>query len=204
MATLKRLDLDRNTLVVFTADQGWAGGHNGIWGMGDHTRPLHAFDTTMHIPLIFGHTGSIASGSKRDLMVSNYDFMPTVLSYLDLGERMAKNPKSPGPDYSATLHGKRIEWDNVVFYEFENVRAIRTQQWKYVHRHPDGPYEMYDLKNDPIEKFNLYGQPKHKTIQKRLRKGLMAFFNAYVDPKYDVWRGGKSKVRLLTETDPGN
>ena len=37
MATLERLDLDDNTLVVYAADQGWMGGQNGMWGMGDHT-----------------------------------------------------------------------------------------------------------------------------------------------------------------------
>ncbi|MDZ4687834.1 MAG: sulfatase-like hydrolase/transferase, partial [Planctomycetaceae bacterium] len=38
MATLQRLGLDDNTLVVYAADQGWMGGQNGLWGMGDHTR----------------------------------------------------------------------------------------------------------------------------------------------------------------------
>ena len=38
--TLKRLGLDENTLVIFTADQGLCGGHHGMWGMGDHSRPL--------------------------------------------------------------------------------------------------------------------------------------------------------------------
>ncbi len=52
METLERLGLDDNTLVIFTADQASAGGQHGLWGMGDHTRPLHAFDGTMHIPLI--------------------------------------------------------------------------------------------------------------------------------------------------------
>jgi arylsulfatase A-like enzyme len=60
LETLDKLGLAENTLVIFTADQGWAGGQQGIWGMGDHTRPLHAFDGTMHIPLIFRHPAKIA------------------------------------------------------------------------------------------------------------------------------------------------
>src|SRR4051812_377047 len=40
--TLKKLDLEDDTLVVFTADQGWSGGQHGIWGMADHTRPTNA------------------------------------------------------------------------------------------------------------------------------------------------------------------
>ena len=198
MRTLKKLGLDEDTLVIFTADQGWAGGHNGLWGMGDHTRPLHAFDYTMHIPLIFRHPGTIPSGRESDLMVSNYDLLPTVLSYLGLSGEMPNNPKPPGRDYSTVLKGKSLEWDNVIFYEFENVRAIRTVEWKYIERYSDGPHELYNLNNDPNERFNLYGQPKQADIQKKLRARLYQFFNRYANPKYDLWQGGQSKTHLLS------
>jgi arylsulfatase A-like enzyme len=113
---------------------------------------------------------------------------------------MSSAPKSPGRDYSPVLKGKDLdlEWDNVVFYEFENVRVIRTAEWKYIERRPDGPHELYDLNNDPGERFNLYGQPKQTSIQKELQKKLYEFFNHYADPKYDLWHGGKSKTHLLS------
>ena len=85
MATLQRLGLDDNTLVVYAGDQGWMGGQNGIWGMGDHTRPVGAHELMMHIPLIFRQPGRIAAGRTSDLIVSNYDFLPTVLAYLGFG-----------------------------------------------------------------------------------------------------------------------
>ena len=44
MNCLKRLELDRQTLVVYASDQGWMGGQNGMWGMGDHFRPTGARD----------------------------------------------------------------------------------------------------------------------------------------------------------------
>ena len=47
--------MDNETLVVYSADQGWMGGQNGLWGMGDHTRPVGAFELMMQIPLIFRH-----------------------------------------------------------------------------------------------------------------------------------------------------
>lgn len=200
METIKTLGLDEDTLVIFAGDQGWAGGQNGIWGMGDHTRPLHAFDSTMRVPLIFRHRGTIPPGGVSDLMVSNYDLMPTVLNYLSLSDKMSCVPKSPGRDYSPVLRGKDLgfEWDNVVFYEFEIVRAIRTAEWKYVERRPDGPHELYDLTNDPGERFNLYGQPKQAGIQKKLQTKLYEFFDRYADPKYDLWHGGASKTHLLS------
>ena len=196
LATLKRLGLEQNTLVIYAADQGWMGGHNGLWGMGDHTRPLGAFERMMHVPLIFRQPGRIPAGRTNDFLVSNYDFLPTVLGYLGLAEKSPKN--SPGRDFSPVLLGKTIQWTNEVFYEIENTRAIRTAEWKYVARFPEGPFELYNMKSDPNERFNLFGQPVYETIQEHLAARLAAFFQKFADPQYDLWQGGKSKAgRLL-------
>lgn len=100
MAALKRLGLDENTIVIYAADQGWMGGQNGMWGMGDHFRPIGAHELMMQIPLIFRQTGQIAPGQTSDLIVSNYDFMPSLLGYLGLADRMPQTPASPGRDFS--------------------------------------------------------------------------------------------------------
>jgi len=196
--TLEQLGLDKNTLVIFTADQGLCGGQHGVWGMGDHTRPLHTFDEGSHVPLILRFPGRIAPGGKSDAMVSNYDLFPTLLSYLGMRDKIPVEPALPGRDFSPILEGKRIDWDNVVFYEFENSRMIRTPDWKYTRRFPDGPDELYDLRRDPGEDVNLAGQPDCAADQSLLGKRLDEFFDRYADPKYDLRRGGGSKTQLLT------
>jgi arylsulfatase A-like enzyme len=197
-ATLERLGLDEQTLVVYAADQGWMGGQNGIWGMGDHTRPVGAFERMMHIPLIFRHRGAIPVNRSSELIVSNYDFLPTVLSYLGLADRVPRQPKSPGRDFSDVLRGRELTWDNVMFYEVEACRAIRGERWKYVARHPRGPYELYDLQSDPEERFNQFGQPGTEVVREQLALRLAEFFQQYADPQYDIWRGGRSKAKRLT------
>lgn len=199
VATLDRLGLTEDTLVVYTADQGWIGGQNGLWGMGDHTRPLTAFDGMMHVPLLFRQPGTIPAETTSDLLVSGYDILPTLLTHLGLGDKIPTTPKSPGRDFSAVLRGDEIEPRDAVYYEMENVRAIRTAEAKYVHRHPDGPFELYDLTTDPGEKVNLYGQPGHESLRDELRKRLEAFFAEYVDPQYDLYRDGASKSGLRTQ-----
>ena len=175
METLKKQGLDENTLVVFTADQGLAGGHGGFWGMGDHTRPLTGYDWTMHVPLIWRHPGRITAGQRRDLLVSNYDFLPTVLDYLGLKDKQAAEPPSPGRSYAAALRGQPVEWDNVMFFDFENVRAVRTDRWKYIVRFPEGPNELYDLKADPGERTNLVDRDAHAATRKELQKHSTTF-----------------------------
>jgi len=194
MAALKENKLDDNTLVIFTADQGLAGGQNGLWGMGDHTRPLTAFDWTTHVPLIYWYPGHIGAGKRSDILVSNYDFLPTVLDYLGLKDKMPQKPRLPGHSYSGVLNGKQEAWDNTVFFEFENTRAIRARDWKFISRFPDGPNELYDLKSDPDERHNLVDEPAHATEQKSLQGRLDKFFATYADPQYDLSHGGRSKA----------
>ncbi len=198
MAALKRLGLDQNTLVIFTADQGMSGGHSGFWGMGDHTRPLTGFDWTTHIPLIFRYPDNVPAGRRVDLLVSNVDFFPTLLDYLGLERSGPSQPALPGRSFVATLRDEPIDnWDNTVFFEFENVRAIRTDRWKYIERFRQPPNELYDLKADPGELNNLIDQPAHAESQRDLARQLHAYFDRVADPKWDIWKGGTSKTGLI-------
>jgi arylsulfatase A-like enzyme len=203
MATLQRLGLSDDTLVVYAGDQGWMGGQNGLWGMGDHTRPVGAHELMMQIPFLFYHPGKIPAGGVSDLLVSNYDFLPSVLGYLGLADEMPDQPKSPGRDFSPLLRGKaELEWDNCVFYEMETCRAVRTDEWKLVLRQPAGPHELYDKRADIQERFNLYGQPGTEKVRDELAAKIEAFFAKYADPEFDIWRGGRSKAKRITKSKP--
>lgn len=196
LAAIERLGLGKDTLVVYSADQGWMGGQNGLWGMGDHTRPIGAHELMMQIPLIFRQPGRIPAAQTSDLLVSNYDFMPSVLAHL--GAKMPAQPRSPGRDFSPVLSGERVPWENEVFYEMETCRAIRTDQWKYVARFPDGPSELYDMQGDPRERFNLHGQTGTEPKRAELARRLDEFFARTADPQYDLWKGGRSKAKRVT------
>jgi arylsulfatase A-like enzyme len=198
MHCLERLGLEQDTLVVYTADQGLAGGQGGLWGMGDHTRPLTAFDSTMHIPLIYHHPARIPAGRRSGNMISHYDALPTLTAHLGLAAPEPSGPVSPGHSCASLLRGEEIAWEDVIFYEFENVRAIRTRQWKYIERFREEPNELYDLEHDPVERHNLMDQTESAAIRETLRARLHEFFARYADPRWDLWRGGYSKSELST------
>jgi arylsulfatase A-like enzyme len=204
IVTLQTNKIEDETLVIFTADQGLAGGQNGFWGMGDHTRPLTAFDWTTHVPLIYRQPGHIQAGQRSDNLVSNYDFLPTLLDYLDLKDKTPQKPNLPGRSYGRALGGDGDDGDDAVFFEFENTRSIRTRDWKYVSRFPNGPYELYHLKDDPDELHNLMDERAYAGRQRELNERLHEFFNRYADPQYDLSRGGKSKAarRVLAVNNP--
>jgi arylsulfatase A-like enzyme len=152
----------------------------------------------MHVPLIFRHPGHVPKGRRVDLLVSNVDFLPSILDYLGMRSRHTTKPELPGRSFAAELTGKAIDdWDNTIYYEFENVRAIRTDDWKYIERFRQEPNELYDLAEDPRELNNLIGQPEHAATQKRLAARLHAYFDRVADPKWDLCNGGTSKTKLL-------
>jgi putative membrane-bound dehydrogenase-like protein len=218
METLKQHDIDDKTLVIFAADQGWAGGHGGFFGMGDHTRPITARDEMMRIPYLWRHPGKIRSYTRSSQLTSNYDFVPTILGYLGLSHRAPVAPKLPGNDYSRELHienraalaqadsqsdsqPNQADTD-AVFYEFEGLRCIRTKAWKYIHRHANGPDELYDLSKDPDEFDNLISSEAHADVLSVLKSKLEAFYDQYAEPKYDMYRGGSSQSHILVGVDP--
>jgi arylsulfatase A-like enzyme len=198
LAALKENGFEENTLVVYAADQGWMGGQNGFFGMGDHTKPIAAHDLMMQIPLIFHQPGAVKSGTS-DLLVSNYDFLPSVLDLLGLAHRLPTEANLPGRSFAAALKGEPVAWTNEMIYEMEGCRSYRDDRWKIVlRRFPDGPSELYDLQTDPHERFNLFGQPGLAAKQSEMIAKLETKFTRFADPEYDLWKGGRSKAKLHT------
>jgi choline-sulfatase len=73
----------------------------------------------------------------------------------------------------------------VVYDEYGPVRMVRTRDWKYVHRYPDGPHELFDLRADPDERRNRYADPAAAAVLASLRSRLTAWFDRYADPACD-------------------
>ena len=201
METLKAHGLDENTVVIFLADQGWVGGHGGFFGMGDHTRPVTARDGMMKIPMIWRQPGRIAAGHRSQKLVGNYDVMPTLLDHLSLNEALPQKPASPGNSFKVEMHADATVTENAaqttdtaVFYEFESLRCIRTKGWKYTHRYPNGPHELYDLLHDPDEFNNLSDNKQHTQTRDELKTRLYTFYAKHALPKYDLWAGGASQT----------
>ncbi len=182
---LEEMGLREDTLVCFVSDNGFNCGQHGIWGKGNGTFPINMYDTSVKVPGIFSWPGVVRRGTVSDALVSQYDIMPTLLECAG-----AENPEKenlPGRSFLQILTGEQNDFrDNVVvFDEYGPVRMIRTKEWKYVHRYPYGPNELYDLNNDPDERNNLFSDDKKKAKISELRGELEEFFLKYVDPTLD-------------------
>ena len=136
--------------MIFTADNGMNMGHHGIWGKGNATFPFNLFDTAVKVPFIARWPGHVRAGRVTESMCSHYDIIQTLNELLTCG---ATCP----PTCRAQLcrrAGERRRADNhvVILDEYGSGRMIRNREWKYIHRYPYGPHELYCLARDPGER----------------------------------------------------
>ena len=182
---LDELGIGENTLVIFTSDNGFSCGHHGFWGKGNGTWPLNMYENSIKVPFIASHPGVIPDGAVEPALVSACDLMPTLLDYLGLP--LPEGGNLPGESFNCLLrqNGGSGRESIVIYDEYGPTRMIRTHDWKYVHRYPDGPNELYDLTNDPDERRNLIGESEQAARIAEMKARLEEWFSAYAVPEMD-------------------
>ena len=190
---LDEMNITDNTLIIFTSDNGFSCGHHGFWGKGNGTFPINMYEESVKVPFIIKHNKIIPANTVCDELVSAYDFMPTLLEYLDI--QYSDNVPRPGISFYNFLKGETSNENRNIFVldEYGPNRMIRDNRYKYICRYPYGPNELYDLLNDPHEYNNLLKDSNIDTdkIETHMRKELDEWFFKYVDPKID---GAKESV----------
>ncbi|MGI8483374.1 MAG: sulfatase-like hydrolase/transferase [Thermomicrobiales bacterium] len=204
---LDALGLRENTLIWFLGDNGFNCGHHGLWGKGNASFPFNMYDESVLVPAIVCHPGRIPSGIVRSEMVSGYDFALTLLEYA--GFRHPDANVLPGQSFRYLLDpDARIDTnprDHVVIYdEYGPVRMIRTDAWKYVHRYPYGPHELYDLVSDPGERNNRIEDAAYLAVVERLRNRLERWYLDYADPAVDGVREPVTGTGQIERSGPAN
>jgi len=167
LTTLKEQSLDRNTLVIFTSD-------NGPWWQGNpgytRGRKMLTFEGGFRVPFIARWPGVIPAGTLSDEMSMNFDLFPTCLQLA--GVPLPADRIIDGEDILPVLTGTSPSpHDTLYFYDTRTLLAVRHQQWKYHRRFrtdnagywplQQGPF-LFDLGSDPNESYSLI-EPRPET-----------------------------------------
>ena len=178
--TLEELGIAKNTLLVFTSDNGpWLpfhthGGSAGLLREGKGT----TFEGGMREPTIFWWPGRISSGVQSG-MGATMDLLPTFCKLA--GVAPPEDRTLDGHDLSALLLGKTetSPRDTVFYWRSEKLYAVRSGPWK-AHFITEGCYGigpkreeheiplLYNLETDPSEKYDVAAL--HPDILERLGK----------------------------------
>ncbi|MBI9072978.1 MAG: sulfatase [Melioribacteraceae bacterium] len=196
---LKELNLDENTIIVFTSD------HGGLSNKGYNDRILatsnlplragkgHCYEGGIKIPLIVKWPNIVKQGSMNDQVVYGLDFYPTLLDAAQI--RKTEKAKLDGESFYPALIGKEfnnnnreIFWHSPVGRPFStgdtNVTVIREGDYKFFDFYDEGRQELYNIKNDFRETKNLIAEESEKAKElynkiKDWRKDV----NAYIKGK---------------------
>ena len=205
IAALKARDQWDDTIIIYTSDHGCAIGHKGFFGKGNSTRPLNMYEVSLRVPLLVFGPGIDARA--LDHYVDHYDTFHTICQLAGIELPL---DAYAGTSYADLLRGEEIAWDNTRFGEYGDLRMIRDERWKLILRYPDGPHELFDLRDDPTESINRYAQRPGIVAQYRERldafyadhevaelSGLQVKKQPLHNDGNEAWRDGRREARGL-------
>ena len=170
---LDRTGLAKNTLVIYTSDQGFFLGDHGLFDK------RFMYEESLRMPFLVRWPAGIKPATSSDAMALNVDFAPT---FLDLA-RLPIPAGMQGRSLMPVLRGRApADWRTSMYYRYyhdpgdHNTRAhygIRTRTHKLIYFWKKDQWELFDLVHDPQELHNLYGTPGQEHLTASLKAELL-------------------------------
>jgi iduronate 2-sulfatase len=175
---LTKAGLLDNTIIAINSDQGFQLGEHGLW------KKRVFYEQNVKVPLILSGPGLLPQGKVVTEPVEMIDFIPTLMDLCGL-------------DVPDTIHGRSLlslirgdvtEWREATFSEIDHSMSmydelrqgggrrvmVRTKEWKLVwfmdERVADKDGALYNLRQDPDERVNLYGRPAYADVVEHLEQ----------------------------------
>jgi len=166
-----------NTIILFASDNGHFLGEHGFWGK------WLPYEGSIRVPFIVfdPRLPSQQRGVKREEMVLNIDWAPTILTLAGCSIPGVMQ----GKDLTPLLRGEHPAWRSDWFYEhtwtaegrIAPSEAVRSAEWKYVRFTGETPMveQLFNLKDDPEETHNRAADTSCGIIATKLRQRLEEF-----------------------------
>lgn len=177
--TLVELDIDDNTIVFFTSDNGFMWGEH--WKIGK----LYPYEESIRVPLVILDPRRRGGPSEITELALNIDLAPTIAELA----RAAVGSGVDGRSLAPLLRGEAVAWREDFLIELPPDKnryafaGVRSKHWKYVVNHDEEVFEeLYDLHKDPLELDNLLvtraGDTKVTRVATRLRDRVRRLIGA--------------------------
>ncbi len=161
--------LAKNTLVIYTSDQGFF--------LGDHNwyDKRFMYEESLRMPFVARWPGVIPPGTTADAMVLNVDFAPTLLAAAGVAVPADVQGKNALPVLTGT---PPADWRTSMYYRYYHYPqdhrvqphyGVRTRTHKLIYFHKIDAWELFDLTADPHELKNVAADPAHADALKSLK-----------------------------------
>jgi arylsulfatase A-like enzyme len=182
---LDKKDLSKDTLVIYTSDQGYFLGEHGLYDK------RLMYEESLRMPFLVRYPRQIKPGGVNRDIITNVDFAATLLDYA--GIRIPRDMQ--GRSLRPLFRGKTpANWRKSMYYRYWmhgahfDVAAhfgVRTERYKLIYYYgqplhargtkggPTPPeWELFDLQKDPNEMNNVYGEPAYSEVVQELKDEL--------------------------------
>jgi len=164
-------ELRENTIVIYTSDQGFFLGEHNMFDK------RFMYEESLRMPFLVRWPARIKPGSISKEMILNVDFAPMMLDAAG-----ARTPSDmQGRSFLPILRGEKpAGWRTSMYYRYyhpghHNVAAhygVRTVRYKLIFFDKLNQWELYDLRNDPLEMHNIYGNKENGSLVTSLKKEM--------------------------------
>ncbi len=172
LETLEKSGRADNTLIILAADNGLAMGKHGFLGK------QSLYEHSVRIPLVISGCG-LPKGESRDQMVYLQDLVPTVYDLVGIDK--PKNVEFTSLLDIAKNKREDSHYDYVYCAYVDKQRMIKDDRYKLFIIKDAKKCYLFDLKKDPNEMNNLYGDPKYKKVVDRLFAAYREYESNYND-----------------------
>jgi len=192
---LDRSGLARNTVVFYTADNGFFLGDHGWFDK------RFMYEESLRLPLLVRWPGHVRPGAVSDAMVLNLDFAETFLAIAGVPIPADMQGQSLVP----ILEGRTPpDWRTSMYYRYYDFPSahhghknlgVRTDRYKLIYYPELDEWELFDLKQDPHELASVYDDPAYAPVVKELKAELNRLKKLYGDDDSKVGRPWKGNVQ---------
>jgi arylsulfatase A-like enzyme len=182
MNYLDESGLAENTLVIYTADQGFFLGEHGWYDK------RWMYEPALRTPMIMRWPGQIPAGAVDNHLVQNIDMAPTFLEVAGLGDSEGMHGRS----LLGLMRGQSPQsWRDAIYYHYQEYNegrishrvaehdGVRTDYDKLIRVYRHDAWEYYDLRSDPDELNNRIDDPlvaeRVAKLKARLREFKLEF-----------------------------
>lgn len=167
-ATMDRLKLWDNTIVILMGDHGYHLGEHDWWNK------VTVFEDCARAPMMVWVPGAGGMGRETGAIMEFVDLYPTLIDYADLKAPHPLSGQSIRPILSDPGHpGKKAAYTQV--NRGDKVgRSVRTERWRYTEWGPNGKLgiELYDHRKDSGEYYNLGSNPEFGGVRRKMKAVL--------------------------------
>jgi len=173
--------LAKNTIVIYTSDQGFFLGDHGLFDK------RFMYEESLRMPFVVRWPAGIKAGTTSDVMALNVDFAATFLD----AAGVKTPPDMQGRSLLPVFKGRApADWRTSMYYRYyhdpgdHNTRAhygVRTRTHKLIYYWKKDQWELFDLTTDPQEMHNIYGQPGQEQLTASLKTELQRLKQAVKD-----------------------